>query len=122
VSRDVEVYTRRGEWVSVSVAGSEIRVVAGDGSGDGMAFLTGRQYGWWTAVSYASDGKWNCTCHCGKSQVVDGDSLKLGRSTKCRDCRTLQQRRIKLAAQKPRSLRPLDTEMVDDFLTTNEER
>lgn len=40
MSRDVEVYTRRGEWVSVSVAGSEIRVVAGDGSGDGMAFLT----------------------------------------------------------------------------------
>lgn len=55
--------------------------------------LTGEQYGQWTVIERAKKAtsgnyKWLCTCSCGNKVEVDGNSLRSGRSTKCRKCVT----------------------------------
>lgn len=53
--------------------------------------LTGKMFGKWKVIERAgkaSSGnyKWLCECSCGTRKEVDGNSLKSGRSTKCRHC------------------------------------
>jgi hypothetical protein len=54
--------------------------------------LTGQIFGQWLITSYApehimNNGRkiayWNCLCTCGKEKIVNGTSLRMGRSTSC---------------------------------------
>ncbi len=53
--------------------------------------LTGKKFGKWTVISkYCYKNKktyWLCKCECGAQSVVDGDSLRRGKSTGCIKCR-----------------------------------
>lgn len=48
--------------------------------------LTGRHFGWLTAVKYVGGSRWECACLCGRHILVRTDSLTSGRSTRCRHC------------------------------------
>ncbi len=53
--------------------------------------LTGQKFGEWTVLKRsekATSGnyKWLCRCSCGTEKDVDGNSLRSGKSTKCRQC------------------------------------
>lgn len=54
------------------------------------AEMVGRRFGKLTVVQMVADvtpRKWLCSCDCGGSVVVAGDSLRLGRTKKCPACR-----------------------------------
>jgi len=53
--------------------------------------LTGKTFGKWKAIELsekATSGnfKWLCECSCGTRKEIDGNSLRSGKSTKCRHC------------------------------------
>ncbi len=55
--------------------------------------LTGQRFGEWLVLERAgkaSSGnhKWLCKCSCGNIKEVDGNTLRSGKSTKCRHCIT----------------------------------
>jgi hypothetical protein len=45
--------------------------------------LSGKQFGRWTVLRYAGDGRWLCRCECGKEKSVPGFYLRRGDSTSC---------------------------------------
>lgn len=50
--------------------------------------MSGQKFNRWTVLSYAHTSKrrmafWNCRCECGTERVVDGQSLRNGRSKSC---------------------------------------
>lgn len=49
----------------------------------GRAELTGQKFGEWTVESYAKNGRWNCVCSCGSTQVLSTTDLVKGKSTNC---------------------------------------
>lgn len=48
--------------------------------------IAGQTYGEWTAVSYASNGKWACRCSCGALKTIEGASLRGSKSRSCQSC------------------------------------
>lgn len=57
--------------------------------------LTDQKFGSWTVLSYAGIGSggnayWNCVCKCGYKDRIHGSRLRLGRSTKCINCRSIR--------------------------------
>src|SRR5690242_9152221 len=50
--------------------------------------ITGRKFGYWTVIRCVGSGKfqtalWECLCKCGNRKIVEGTSLRTGRSTSC---------------------------------------
>jgi hypothetical protein len=45
--------------------------------------ITNEKFGEWTVIKYAGSKQWLCQCSCGNTRIVDGVSLRLGRSTSC---------------------------------------
>lgn len=50
--------------------------------------LTGKRFGKLVAMGYAGKGKdgnalWNCKCDCGQEKIIDGHSLRAGRTKSC---------------------------------------
>ena len=55
--------------------------------------LEGNTFGEWKVISLAGKAtsgnyKWLCECSCGERKEIDGNSLRSGKSTKCRHCFT----------------------------------
>ncbi len=53
--------------------------------------MTGQVFGEWTVLQRAGKAtsgnyKWLCRCSCGTVKEVDGNSLRSGKSTRCRHC------------------------------------
>ena len=49
--------------------------------------MEGQRFGKWTVISYAGSQKWTCRCDCGVERLVDGRSVRHGRSSGCASCR-----------------------------------
>jgi hypothetical protein len=45
--------------------------------------LTGKRFGRWTVIAYAGRSRWSCECDCGARVIVDGASLRRGRTKSC---------------------------------------
>ena len=45
--------------------------------------LTNQQIGEWYVNNYIGNGKWNCTCSCGLTKLVDGHELRRGATKSC---------------------------------------
>jgi hypothetical protein len=45
--------------------------------------LIGRHFGAWIVIAYAGRSHWFCICECGARVVVNGQSLRKGRSKSC---------------------------------------
>ena len=45
--------------------------------------LTGQKFGKLTVTGYANESRWHCLCSCGNTSVVDGKSLREGRTHSC---------------------------------------
>ncbi len=45
--------------------------------------LTGKLFGRWKVIKYSNNNKWLCQCECGMIKVVNGQSLKNGKSKSC---------------------------------------
>ena len=48
--------------------------------------LSGHKFGRWTALQFSSPRAWLCRCDCGTMQLVDGGSLRAGRTAGCIRC------------------------------------
>ena len=48
--------------------------------------LTGENIGDWEVIEYAGKSMWRCKCKCGKEKLVDGKSLRNGKSKSCGLC------------------------------------
>lgn len=48
--------------------------------------IVGQRFGKWTALSWC-DGAWLCRCECGHQARVNGNKLRVGKSTCCVKCR-----------------------------------
>lgn len=48
--------------------------------------LTGKNIGDWEVIEYAGKSMWRCKCKCGKENLVDGKSLRNGKSKSCGSC------------------------------------
>lgn len=56
----------------------------------GKIDMTGKQYGEWTVLSYAGNGKWTCRCSCGTVRNVPGQDLRNGSSKSCGHFRAMK--------------------------------
>jgi hypothetical protein len=56
--------------------------------------LTGKTFGNWTVVSYATNYKWLCKCKCGVVKKVDGHTLRTGISNGCNSCAAKRNRPV----------------------------
>ena len=45
--------------------------------------LTGQVFNEWTALEYVGNGKWKFRCSCGKEKVLEGRSVRSGRTKSC---------------------------------------
>jgi hypothetical protein len=45
--------------------------------------LTGKKFTRWRVTAYAGDRKWHCVCNCGARRIVNGASLRGGKTTSC---------------------------------------
>ena len=48
--------------------------------------LTGKNIGDWNVIEYYGKSMWRCRCKCGKEKLVDGNSLRNGRTKSCGSC------------------------------------
>lgn len=48
-----------------------------------MEDISGKNFGFWSVISYAGKEKWNCLCKCGTHKSVYRNSLKSGTSKSC---------------------------------------
>lgn len=70
--------------------------------GDVLIDITGQVFGQWTVIKRAPNvgrkAYWLCRCSCGRERPVFGTRLRIGGSSKCRNC----------SASKPRRKRPVE--------------
>lgn len=52
-----------------------------------MIDISGRQFDYWSVISYQKNGMWLCRCKCGKESIIAGRALRKGLSKGCRSCR-----------------------------------
>lgn len=50
--------------------------------------IAGQTFGLWTVVDYHSKNRWKCRCRCGAEKLIQGASLRGGKSRGCLSCRT----------------------------------
>ena len=58
--------------------------------------LVGKRYGEWEVLEFKGSNKWNskqylCRCSCGHEQIIDGSTLRRGKTTQCRNCKNKKQ-------------------------------
>lgn len=92
----VKEYLGKGKWrcecscgVVKSVSGSNLRMRKTMSCGHrtdsptNFVDLTGAMIGDWKVLEYAGKGMWHCECSCGVKKLVNGQSLRLHKSTSC---------------------------------------
>lgn len=55
-----------------------------------ILLVEGQQFGKWSVLRRASGKHWLCKCACGLEKEVEGDSLRKGKTTQCRECRRIE--------------------------------
>ena len=45
--------------------------------------ITNKRFGEWTVIKYSGNKLWECKCSCGNTRLVDGTSLRLGKTLSC---------------------------------------